>query len=135
MDDDRMNELNNGWDLVGYNRRSDMECREKPVGKINLMCKRYMMATKACHLLGDISRDVEDVCIVDYEDDEYYYGEWLRKFVCMVHVQFPKSSTRDLTGKELTKHKKIIDGFFINKRRREIQSESKAVKLKEKSAK
>lgn len=68
---------------------------------------RYMMATKAIHKLGDISRDapedgvygVENLCIVCDGDDENYIGNWVTGFGYM-EVKFPKSTTRELTEEE-----------------------------------
>ncbi len=63
---------------------------------------RYMMATKAFHKLGDISRDEPDLCIVDSEDTENYIGNWVTGFG-FINVKFPKSTTRELTDEEKEK--------------------------------
>jgi len=71
---------------------------------------RYMMATKAIHKLGDISRDapedgvygVENLCVVYDEDKENYIGNWVTGFGYM-EVKFPKSTTRELTEEEKAK--------------------------------
>jgi len=59
----------------------------------------YMMATKAYRLLGEISRDEPDLCSVEKEDDENYYGHWICGFG-FVSVRFPKETIRKLTIKE-----------------------------------
>lgn len=60
---------------------------------------RYMMATKAIHKLGDISRDKPDLCVVHDEDKENYIGNWVTGFG-FINVKFPKSTTRELTEEE-----------------------------------
>jgi len=43
--------------------------------------KKYMMATKAVHKLGDISRDTPDLCIIHGQDEKKSYwtmGNWVR---------------------------------------------------------
>ena len=66
----------------------------------------YMMATKAIHKLGDISRDSEDLCIIYDEDEDNYIGEWVTG-VGYIKVKFPKDSTRPLTEEEITKYNKM----------------------------
>jgi len=61
------------------------------------------MATTAIHKLGDISRETPDICIITHEDDENYYGNWVTGFG-FVDVQFPKSTTRDLTPEEISEY-------------------------------
>ena len=65
--------------------------------------QNYKMATTAIHMLGDISRETADICIVSYEDDDNYYGNWVTGFG-FVDVKFPKATTRDLNKKEIEKH-------------------------------
>lgn len=60
---------------------------------------RYMMATKASHGAGDISRDEPGLCVVDEEYDEHYVGEWVTGFG-FINVKFPKATTRELTEAE-----------------------------------
>lgn len=60
---------------------------------------RFMMATKAIHKLGDISRDEPDLCIIYSEDTDNYIGNWVTGFG-FVEVKFPKDTTRKLTKKE-----------------------------------
>jgi hypothetical protein len=60
---------------------------------------RYMMATTAIHMLGDISSDAPDLCSVHAETDTDYIGSW----VCglgFFNVKFPKATTRPLTPAE-----------------------------------
>ncbi len=58
-----------------------------------------MIATKAIHKLGDISRDQPDLCIIDSETDDDYIGKWVTGFG-YVRVRFPKDTTRELTAAE-----------------------------------
>lgn len=64
---------------------------------------KYMMATKAIHKLGDISRDEPDLCCIGREDNNNYYGNWVTGFG-FIDVCFPKSTTRDLTKEEVEKY-------------------------------
>jgi len=61
---------------------------------------KYMMATKALHKLGDISRDEEDLCLINSEDNENYIGNWVTGFG-FIEVKFPKKTTRPLTKDEI----------------------------------
>ena len=70
---------------------------------------RYMMATKATHKLGDISRDEPDLAIIYGEAGEDYIGEWVTG-VGFVNVRFPKATTRSLNAKEIAYYRtKVID--------------------------
>lgn len=60
---------------------------------------RYMVATKAIHKFGDISREEPDLCIIHSEDAENYIGNWVTRFG-FFDVKFPKSTTRELTDDE-----------------------------------
>jgi hypothetical protein len=62
---------------------------------------KYMMGTKAIHLLGDISRETADLCRVYGETSEYYVGTWVTGFG-FFNVLFPKNTTRELTPEEVT---------------------------------
>ena len=64
---------------------------------------KYMMATKAIHKLGDISRDKEDICRVDRETEKDYIGSWVTGYGFM-EVRFPKETTRELTPAETIKY-------------------------------
>lgn len=66
------------------------------------MIDRYMIATKAIHKLGDLSRD-SDICRVTEEDDDNYYGMWLTGYG-FFNVRFPKETTRDMTDEEFEKY-------------------------------
>lgn len=67
------------------------------------MKPRYVMATKAHHRLGDLSREVPDLCIVDSEDEDNYYGHWVDGFR-FTHVRFPKATTRPLSESEIARY-------------------------------
>lgn len=60
---------------------------------------RVMMATKAFHLLGDISRDAPDYFMVTAENDACFIGYWLIGFGFM-EVCFPKDTTREMNDAE-----------------------------------
>ena len=70
-----------------------------------------MMATKAIHNLGDISRDIPDLCYINTEDDDNYIGGWVSGFG-FINVKFPKNTTRELTPEEYKK-------YHLNRRYRE----------------
>jgi hypothetical protein len=63
------------------------------------MISKYMMATKAYHQLGDISRETPDLCTINREDKNNYYGAW-KSGLGFYDVRFPKETTRDLTQEE-----------------------------------
>lgn len=67
--------------------------------------KKYMMATKAIHKLGDISSSEPDLCIIYREDDENWIGNWVTG-LGFINVKFPKISTRELTREEIEKYNK-----------------------------
>jgi len=66
---------------------------------------RYMMATKAIHKLGDISREEPDLCFVQKESGDVYIGAWITGFG-FVEVKFPKETTRSLTNEEIEYYNK-----------------------------
>ena len=66
---------------------------------------QYMMATKAIHKLGDISRDEEELCYIHGEDEENYIGMFVEGYG-FVDVKFPKETTRKLTQEEIEKYNK-----------------------------
>lgn len=73
------------------------------------MQSKYMIATVANHKLGDLSRDDssanldgENLCVVHSETDENYIGNWVLG-LGFVNVEFPKTSTRDLTDAEIAR--------------------------------
>jgi len=67
------------------------------------MKSKYMMATTAIHMLGDISRDEPDLCVVHSETDTDYVGMWVFG-LGFCDVKFPKVATRELTADEATKY-------------------------------
>lgn len=76
---------------------------------------KYMMATTANHKLGDISREQPDLCVVSEEDENNYIGNWVFG-LGFIDVEFPKSTTRELTEEEIEKyHGKpmSINGHFF----------------------
>lgn len=76
----------------------------------------YMIATKATHKLGDLSREYqqmssENLCQVSKEVDDFYIGCWITGFG-FFNVQFPKETTRPLTAEEKEYFNKM--NFAIN---------------------
>lgn len=63
------------------------------------MTSQYLVATKAYHLTGDISRETPDLCVVFAEDEEFYYGNWVTG-LGFIGVAFPKETTREPSDKE-----------------------------------
>jgi hypothetical protein len=54
---------------------------------------RLVVATKAYHLLGEISSEFPDWAWVSEEDVDNYYGRWVTG-LGMFNVRFPKETTR-----------------------------------------
>jgi hypothetical protein len=54
---------------------------------------RYLMATAAAHLMGDLSEDAPHPCVIYAEDWDVYYGTWVLG-AGFVDVRFPKETTR-----------------------------------------
>lgn len=78
---------------------------------------KYLMATKAIHGLGDISRDEPDLCVVNEEHNDYYVGHWVTGFGFM-DVKFPKETTRELTKRERKKYNnkgRTLNGIYLGK--------------------
>ena len=61
--------------------------------------RKYMMATKAIHQLGDISSEIPDLCFIHSEDEENYIGNWV--IGVFTNVKFPKETTRELIKDEI----------------------------------
>lgn len=59
----------------------------------------HMMATKAHHQLGDLSRDEPELCSISNETPDYWVGSWVEGYG-FFNVLFPKETTRDLTKEE-----------------------------------
>jgi len=77
----------------------------------------YMIGSTAYHLLGDISREecesenfIENLLYASEETDDYYIGSWITGFG-FFDVHFPKSTTRELTEKEIKKINGKYNGF------------------------
>jgi hypothetical protein len=71
----------------------------------------YLMATKAYHLMGDISRSKPEPCSIYAEDEELYYGMWVLG-MGFIGVQFPKDTTRPPTPEEKAHWEKMKIGMF-----------------------
>lgn len=78
--------------VIEAQRAGDHDSRD-PAGD------RYMMATVAHHVLGDLSRDEPDLVIIYGEEADHYVGEWATG-IGFVNVRFPKATTRELTDDE-----------------------------------
>jgi hypothetical protein len=80
--------------------KSREECHEivksQPEGK---KIDQYFMGTTAYHLLGEISREEEDLFYASRETDDYYIGHWITGFG-FINVCFPKETSRPLTREE-----------------------------------
>jgi len=66
---------------------------------------KYLMGTKAIHLLGDISRDEFDLFSTSAETEKYWIGMWVTGFG-FFNVLFPKETSRELTNEEVEKYNK-----------------------------
>ncbi len=67
---------------------------------------KYMQASTAYHMLGDLSRK-KDVCLVTRENEKYYIGHWLdyvtnNRFVSLL---FPKSECQEI---KISKNRIIV---------------------------
>lgn len=71
---------------------------------------KYMIATKAIHLMGDLSRSpdggAENLCWISNEFGDYWIGAWVTGFG-FFHVLYPKETTRELTKEEVEKYNKL----------------------------
>ena len=68
----------------------------------------YMMATKASHYLGDVSRKVPTLCIVhSVVDGKYFIGSW-DGITAYSNIKFPVRTTRELTEEEKKSIKRAI---------------------------
>ena len=65
---------------------------------------KYMMATKAYHLMGDISTETPDLCVVHGEEGDNWVGNWVTGFG-VYEREVSKATTRNPThqGKKPTK--------------------------------
>ena len=67
---------------------------------------KYLMGTKAFHLLGPIGSDeFVDIFRAYAETPKYWVGAWVTGFG-FVDVLFPKDTSRELTDKEKEKYGK-----------------------------
>ena len=60
-----------------------------------------MKATKAEHVMGNLSRPTPELCLIDVElsTDTHYVGKWLTGWG-FESVHFPKATTQELTRAE-----------------------------------
>lgn len=65
------------------------------------MPDKYMMATRATHRCGDLSREKPSLAIIypDGEREDHYVGEWASG-IGFINVEFPKDTTRPLNDEE-----------------------------------
>src|SRR4030095_9111600 len=92
---------------MGFRRGHDRGAADasSDFGDDRMSFPRHMMATKATHALGDISRDEPDLCVIEREEQHDYVGAWVTGFG-FINVRFPKETTRDLTEAEI----RLYDG-------------------------
>ena len=76
-------------------------CIRKIIEEAKEIKRDVFLATKAYHLLGDISRGTLDICSVNKETEDYYIGHWLQGFG-FIGVVFPKETTRKAISREET---------------------------------
>lgn len=72
---------------------------------------KIVMATKAMHKLGDISRDEPDYAHIYDENETDYIGYWLTG-LGFIDVTFPKDGCREMTSEEakyLAEHEIVIN--------------------------
>lgn len=75
------------------------------VDDVRLPC--YMVATRAMHKTGDISRDEPDLAWIREDHGDEYEGEWIQGYG-FIHVRFPKATTRPLTNEEAYKFSGMV---------------------------
>jgi hypothetical protein len=63
------------------------------------MADRYLMATTATHVMGDLTRDKPSLALIYGEDSDDWIGEWVTG-IGYINVHFPKATTRQLTAEE-----------------------------------
>ena len=69
--------------------------------------ERFMMATKALHKLGDISRNPADLCVIDRENKENFIGNWVTGYG-FIDVNFQRRQHGNLPRKKrknITEHR------------------------------
>lgn len=83
-----------------------------------------MIATKAYHKLGNLSRKQPGYCIVNKEDADNFYGHWVEG-LGFIDVRFPKDTTRELTPEELKDYnsKVVVIDYGFWDRFREYQKQ------------
>jgi hypothetical protein len=62
----------------------------------------FILATKANHQLGDISRRNGDIAIVSQKDDQHYCGQWANGFG-FFNVKFPIETSKVISKEEAEK--------------------------------
>jgi hypothetical protein len=67
-----------------------------------------MMATRATHQLGDLSRFPANLALITGEDDDHWIGSWVEGYG-YINVHFPKATTRPLTAEEIAAY----DGHLV----------------------
>lgn len=72
---------------------------EAELNKSRQIDTKYMIGTKAYHILGEISSNVEDIFWASEETDDYWIGAWVTG-LGFVSVCFPKETSRELTDQE-----------------------------------
>ena len=94
--------------------KKEVIAREKDIVEIPW---KYMVATKAYHTLGSLSRPLdnpcseENLCQVSGEAGDCYVGMWVTG-LGFFNIMFPKATTRELTPDEVARFNKMK--FAIN---------------------
>lgn len=70
--------------------------------------ERYMMATRAIHKLGDLSREPANLALITGEEEHHWIGSWVEGYG-YIGVRFPKTTTRPLTDAEIM----LYDGHLV----------------------
>lgn len=70
------------------------------------MTDHYVMATRATHQLGDLSRDVPDLACIYGEDGDDWIGAWVTG-MGFTNVRFPRAACRELTAEERQRYARL----------------------------
>jgi hypothetical protein len=72
--------------------------QDEAAGHARKLNPQFMMADKGESEVGDTSPNSSALCVVEAEDDQYYYGFWASQ--SHLKVRFPKKLARVLTNEE-----------------------------------
>jgi len=90
------------------------------------MERKFMMATKAKHITGNLSSDKPDLCVIGAETSKHYIGNWFTG-AGFFDVFFPKETTRELTEEEIKyysgKHVMLNSSYLGQLKEKELRNE------------